>query len=117
MSQEISPELQNKMVQFQQIQQQLQVHAGQRVQFEAKLREIESTLEELANAKDDATVYKSIGMLLVEADDREAVKKELEEHKETLTIRLEGIRKQEKSLQERYQELQKTISSALTASG
>jgi len=30
-------------------------------------------------------VYKSIGVLLVKAGDREALKKELEEHQETLT--------------------------------
>jgi prefoldin beta subunit len=117
MAQEISPELQNQMVQFQQVQQQLQIHAGQRVQYEAKLREIEVTLEELKTAKEDATIFKSIGTLLVEAEDREAIAKELEEHKETLNIRLEGLKKQEKSLQERFQELQKTISEAITRSG
>ena len=117
MAQEISPELQNQMVQFQQIQQQLQIHAGQKVQYEAKLREIDVTLEELKNAKEDATIFKSIGTLLVEADDKGAIAKELEEHKETLSIRLEGLKKQEKSLQDKFQELQKTISSALTTSG
>lgn len=117
MAQEISPELQKQMVQFQQIQQQLQIHAAQRVQYEAKLREIDVTLEELKNAKEGATIFKSIGTLLVEADDRGAIAKELEEHKETLGIRLEGLKKQEKSLQDRFQELQKTISEAITRSG
>jgi prefoldin beta subunit len=117
MAQEISPELQNQMVQFQQVQQQLQIHAGQRVQYEAKLHEIDVTLEELKNAKEGAKIFKSIGTLLVEAEDREAIAKELEEHKETLNIRLEGLKKQEKSLQERFQELQKTISEAITLSG
>lgn len=117
MAEEISPELQNQMVQFQQVQQQLQIHASQRVQYEAKLREIESTIEELENAKDDATIFRSIGTLLIEADDRGAIKKELEEHKETLTIRLEGLKKQEKSLSERFRELQKSIGEAIRQSG
>ncbi|MFQ6128764.1 MAG: prefoldin subunit beta [Thermoplasmata archaeon] len=117
MAQEVPPELQNQMVQFQQIQQQLQIHAGQRVQYEAKLREIENTLEELENAKEDATIFKSIGTLLVEADDRGAIRRELEEHKETLNIRLKSLKKQEKSLTERYRELQKSIGEALRRSG
>ncbi|MFQ6107856.1 MAG: prefoldin subunit beta [Thermoplasmata archaeon] len=117
MAQEIPRELQNQMIQFQQIQQQLQIHAGQRAQYEAKLREIENTLEELANAKEDATIFKSIGTLLIEADDREAIRRELEEHKETMNIRLKGLKKQEKSLTERYQELQKSISEAIRSSG
>ncbi|MFQ5909747.1 MAG: prefoldin subunit beta [Thermoplasmata archaeon] len=117
MAQEIPPELKNQMIQFQQIQQRLQIHAGQRAQYEAKLREIESTLEELANAKEGATIFKSIGTLLIETEDREAIKKELEEHKETMNIRLQSLKKQEKSLTERYQELQKSISEAIRQPG
>jgi len=95
---DISPQLQNQIAQYQQLQNQLQVLGSQRVQLEAKLREIEGTLEELGKIKDDTPVYKSIGMLLVKQDDREALKKELEEHKETLTIRVKSLQKQEKAL-------------------
>src|SRR5947209_18239110 len=80
---EISPQLQNQIAQYQQLQNQLQVLGSQRVQLEAKLREIEGTLEELVKIKDDTPVYKSIGLLLVKQDDREAFEKELEAHKET----------------------------------
>jgi chaperonin cofactor prefoldin len=45
--------------------------------------------------------------------DREALKKELEEQKETLEIRVNTIKKQEKSLGERYEQLQKKLSAAL----
>src|SRR2546426_5095 len=46
-------------------------------------------------------------------DDREALKKELEEHKEPLTTRVKSIKKQEKSLSERYEDLAGKIQSAL----
>lgn len=110
---EISPQLQNQIAQYQQLQNQLQVLGSQRVQLEAKLREIEGTLEELGKIKDDTPVYKSIGMLLVKQDDREGLKKELEEHKETLTIRVKSLQKQEKALTERYEDLATKIQAAL----
>jgi len=110
---DISPQLQNQIAQYQQLQNQLQVLGTQRVQLEAKLREIEGTLEELGKISGETPIYKSIGMLLVRQDDREALKKELEEHKETLTIRVKSIQKQEKALGERYEDLQKKIQAAL----
>jgi prefoldin beta subunit len=113
---EISPQLQNQIAQYQQLQNQLQVLASQRVQMEAKLREIEGTLEELNKLTGDTPVYKSIGMLLIRQDDREALKKELEEHKETLTIRVKSLQKQEKSLSGRYEDLAGKIQAALGTS-
>jgi len=110
---DISPQLQNQIQQYQQLQQQLQVLGTQRLQLEAKLREVDNTLEELGKLPKDSSVYKSIGVLLVKADDREALKKELEEHKETLTIRIKSIQKQEKALGERFEDLQGKIQAAL----
>jgi len=110
---EISPQLQNQIAQYQQLQQQLQLLAQQRLQLEAKLREIEGTLEELGKISGETQVYKSIGMLLVRQDDRESLKKELDDHKETLTVRVKSIQKQEKSLSERYEQLGEKIQQAL----
>ena len=110
---ELSPQLQNQIAQYQQLQQQLQLLAQQRLQLEAKLREIDGTLEELNKLTGDTQVYKSIGMLLVRQDDREGLKKELDDHKETLTVRVKSIQKQEKSLSERYEQLGEKIQSAL----
>ena len=110
---EISPQLQNQIAQYQQLQQQLQLLAQQRLQLEAKLREIDGTLEELGKITGDTQVYKSIGMLLVRQNDRDGLKKELDEHKETLTVRVRSIQKQEKSLSERYEQLGQKIQTAL----
>ena len=110
---EISPQLQNQIAQYQQLQQQLQVLASQRLQMEAKLREVEGTIEELGKISGETPVYKSIGMLLVRQEDRESLKKELEEHQETLTVRVKSLQKQEKSLSERYEQLGEKIQQAL----
>src|SRR3970282_2356743 len=110
---EISPQLQNQIAQYQQLQQQLQVLASQRLQLEAKLREVTSTLEELGKLGPDTPICRSTGSLLVRVEDRKALTKDLEEQKETLGIRVNTIKKQEKSLGERYEDLQAKLSQAL----
>src|SRR5439155_806013 len=87
---DISPQLQNQIAQYQQLQNQLQVLASQRMQLEAKLREVEVILEELNKLTGETPIYKSIGMLLVRHDDREGLKKELEEQKESAQLRHES---------------------------
>jgi len=114
---DISPQLQNQIGQYQNLQQQLQVLGSQRLQLEAKLREIQATLEELGKIAADTPVYKSIGMLLVRQDDRESLKTELDEHQETLTVRVKSLQKQEKSLTEKYETLGEKIQSALGGPG
>ena len=110
---ELPPQVQNQLAQFQQLQQQLQVLATQRLQLEAKLREIENTLQELSKVGADTPVYRSTGSLLIRVQDRDGLKKELEEQKETLGIRVNTIKKQEKSFGERYEQLQQKLSEAL----
>lgn len=110
---ELPPQVQNQLAQFQQLQQQLQVLASQRLQLEAKLREVTSTLEELGKVASETPVYRSTGALLLRVDDRKALRKDLEEQKETLGIRVNTIKKQEKSLGERYEDLQAKLSQAL----
>ncbi len=114
---EIPPQLQNQINQFRQLQQQLQVTTAQRVQMEARLREVELTLEELEKAENDAPIYKSIGSLLVRARGREEVLKELQDQKETLAIRVKTLQKQEKTLADRYERMQQQITQALGGTG
>ena len=110
---ELPPQVQNQLAQFQQLQQQLQVLATQRLQLDAKLREVTATLEELEKVTPETPVYRSTGSLLLRVEDRAALKKELEEQRETLGIRVNTIKKQEKSLGERYEQLQAKLSEAL----
>jgi len=110
---DLSPQIQNQLAQYQQLQQQLQVLASQRLQLDTKVKEIESSLQELEKAGPDTNVYKSVGTLLIRADNREEIKKELEDFKETISIRVKAIQKQEKSLNERFEQLQQKLTEAL----
>jgi prefoldin beta subunit len=114
---ELPPQVQNQLAQYQQLQQQLQVLGTQRIQLEGKLREVTSTLEELGKVSAESPVYRSTGSLLMRVGDREALRKELEEQKETLEIRVNTIKKQEKSLGDRYEKLQQKLSAALDSGG
>lgn len=71
------------------------------------------TLEEIANIKEGAAIYRTIGSILVKAESKESVEKELKEQKEVLEIRLKTLKKQEGQLKEKYLSLQKEISKAL----
>lgn len=107
----ISPQLQNQIAQLQQLQQQLQAVAGQRIQMEAQGREMGRTLEELA--KSTGGVYRNVGSLMVKVDDKDALRKEIEEAAETMEVRVKSIERQEKALREKYEALQTSVNKAM----
>ena len=117
METELSPQLQNQLAQFQQLQQQLQLISSQRVQLEMRRREIEMTLEELKGTDKDTAVYKSIGSLLIEVKDKETLQKQLEEERETVDVRIKALERQEKGLAEKYQKMQDQLTKALSGTG
>ena len=107
----MSPQLQNQITQYQQVQQQLQATATQKVQMQSQQKEMQRSLEELNKSTGD--VYKTAGALLIKVDDKEAVKADLEESLETLGIRIKSLERQEQSLRERYEVLQDAINRAM----
>ncbi len=109
----ISPQLQNQIAQFQQLQQQMQSVLAQKYQMEAQLKEVERTLEQLEKTAEDATIYRNVGSLLIKAESKTPIIDELEDSVETLGIRIKAIDRQEKQMQERYQSLQQSLSTAL----
>jgi len=111
MVERISPQVQEQIAQYQNMQQQIQVTTSQKMQIMAKFKEIEMGLQELEKAK-DKKIYKSIGMLLVEVDDFDALKKELEELKESYDLRIKTLERQEKRLTEKFQVLHEQLSKA-----
>lgn len=107
----ISPQLQNQITQFQQVQQQLQAVTAQKMQYDAQKRELSRTLEDL-NASTGA-VYKSTGSLLIKVEDKDSLKAELEESVEMMEVRIGSLERQENSLKERFTVLQETINAAM----
>ncbi len=111
---EMPPQLRHQLAQFRQVQQQAQALATQKQQLQLTLRETERALEELGKLEAGATVYKSVGGILVKAD-REATQKKLSERKETLDLRIKTVERQEERVINRLREIRDKLQEMLKA--
>ncbi len=116
MSAELPPQIQNQIAQLQQLQQQAQALALQRSQLELALNEAEQTLAELDKLDDNAVIFKTVGTILVKSN-REDVKIDLSEKKETYSVRLKSLERQEERVQTRFKQLQEQLKKALGGGG
>jgi prefoldin beta subunit len=109
---ELPPQLRHQIAQFQQAQQQAQALTVQKQQLELALHETGRALEEMDKLEPSATVYKSVGGILIKAG-RDEVKKELTERKETLDLRVKTVERQEGRVIERLREMRDKLQEAL----
>ncbi len=116
MSAELPPQIQNQIAQLQQLQQQAQALAVQRSQLELALNEADQTLAELDKLEDTAVVFKTVGTILVKSN-RDDVKTDLSEKKETYSVRLKSLERQEERVQTRFKQLQEQLQKALGGGG
>ena len=115
MSQDISrlpPQIQQRLLRLQQLQQSLQGVMSQKQQLEMQLTEVEQAVSELEKLNETAVVYKSIGALLVKAE-KGKVSTELTERKELLKMRVDVLAKQEERLRTQVKELQEKLQQEL----
>jgi len=108
LSEEISklpPQVQERLLRLQQLQQTVQSVLAQKQQVEIELTEIEQALNELQKMTDDAVIYQAIGTLLVRAE-KTKVTSDLGERKELLGTRATVLGKQEERLRSQLKDLQ-----------
>ena len=108
MSDEISklpPQVQERLLRLQQLQQTLQSVLAQKQQVEMEKTEVEQTMAELQKTADDAVVYKAAGSLLIKAE-KAKVTQELVERKELLNTRSTVLARQEERLRSQVKEAQ-----------
>ena len=108
MSDDISrlpPQVQERLLRLQQLQQTLQSVMGQKQQVEMEQTEIEQTVTELQKTADDAVIYKAIGSLLVKAE-KATITAELAERKELLNTRSTVLARQEERLRSQAKDVQ-----------
>jgi len=104
---EISAETQEKLVQLQNLQRQLQMIAGQRQQFEFSKMSSEQAVKELGTAT--GQVFKAIGPILIETK-KDVMKTELEDSLKKIGERIEVLKKQEERLVGKGKELETEVS-------
>ena len=115
MSDELSklpPQVQERLLRLQQLQQTLQSVLGQKQQVDLELVEIEQALSELQKLADDAVIYKGIGSLMVKSEKAKVVA-ELNERKELLNTRATVLGKQEERYRTQLKELQTKLQQEL----
>ncbi len=108
MSDELSklpPNVQERLLRLQQLQQTLQSILAQKQQVDMEKSEVDQTIAELQKTADDAVIYKSIGSLLVKAE-KPKVNEELVERKELLDTRSTVLARQEERIRSQIKESQ-----------
>jgi prefoldin beta subunit len=101
----LPPQVQERLLRLQQLQQTLQSVMAQKQQVDAEQTEVEQTLTELQKTPGGAVIYKAIGSLLVKAE-KPKVTEELVERKELLTTRTTVLARQEERLRSQVKEVQ-----------
>ena len=101
---EVSEEAKNLVNQFQAYQQQLQSILIQKESLKLQMTEIDRALSEL-NSTDQKSAYKITGQVMI-SKPVEELKKELEESKENIELRVKSLEKTENRINDKLKELQ-----------
>jgi len=104
----ITPELQQALIRYQQIQNQLGQVITEKNFIVSELTEINRALEVLNSIDPEGVVYKNVGHVMVKVKRDDAIK-ELSDRKELLELRLKSVEKQEQLLRNQLSEVQSRI--------
>ncbi len=96
----------NKIQEMQFLEQNFQNLILQKQAFQMELSETISALKEVEKAGDE--IFKIIGQLMIKTD-KSKTKKELEDKKKVLGLRVKAIEKQESSLKEQLEKLREEV--------
>jgi prefoldin beta subunit len=116
LSDEISklpPNVQERLLRLQQLQQTLQTILAQKQQVEMEKTEVDQTIAELQKTTDDAIIYKAIGSLLVKSE-KSKVNEELVERKSLLDTRSTVMARQEERIRSQVKEAQTKLQEDLS---
>ena len=112
MSKGISPQLEEKIKQYQNIQQEMAVTQQQIQQLKIDQIEIDKALKEIDEMPDDEICYRSIGRLMVKSSIKDT-KAKLKDQKELSETRIKLSEKSYDKLKTKFDELEETIKTAL----
>lgn len=96
---------QEQLQRLQMLDQTVQQLVAQKQQFQSQLYELESALKEISTAPQ---AFKILGPVMIAAD-KETLKKELEQKKELVELRIKTFEKQETQMREKLKQLQEDV--------
>lgn len=108
------PELEKSLMEYDNLEKQLQVIVLQKHQLQLQLNEIGLAEEELKKSKGE--IYKSLGVVMVKSN-KEDADKDLRERKELVNMRLGTMAKQEEKLRSSVMTLQKKLQDKMKGYG
>ena len=106
--------LEELLMQLQMQNQHLQTIMLQRQKMTVQGREIDSALESIEKSTND--IFKSVGPILVKTT-KDAIKKELNEEKEEIELRMAALDRQEKKVKEKVKEMQEKFQAMMPQEG
>jgi prefoldin beta subunit len=101
----LPPQVQERLVKMQRLQQTLQSILAQKQQVNVESSETEQALSELQKMTDEAVVYKAMGTILVKTE-RTRIISELTERKDLLSTRVTVLQKQEERLRNQLKDIE-----------
>jgi prefoldin beta subunit len=111
-TEQVPPEVQQMLVRYQQIQNQLGQVITEKNVITSELSEVNRALEVLNSLDPAGVVFKNVGHVMVKVQRDDAIK-ELNDKKEILELRLKSIERQEQLLRSQLNELQSKINEYL----
>ena len=108
---EIDEETSKKIQELQIIEQNIQASLVQKQTLQLEHNEVKNALEELEKSGDE--VYKVVGGIMIKSD-KNSLKKDLEEKKKIIDLKLNSIEKQEKLVDQKAGELRKEINESVS---
>ncbi len=112
-TEKLPPEIQQALVRYQQLQNQLGQVITEKNLIISELSEINRALEALNSIEPDGVVFKNVGHVMVKVKRDDAIK-ELNDRKEILELRLKSIEKQEQLLRGQLSEVQNKVNEYLS---
>jgi len=109
----LPPNVQERLLRLQQLQQTLQSILAQKQQVEMEKTEVDQTIAELQKTADDVIVYKAIGSLLVKAE-KAKINEDLIERKSLLDTRSTVMARQEERIRSQVKEAQTKLQEDLS---
>lgn len=113
MTEQISKQTEQKLMQLQLLEQSVQNVLLQKQQFSAQLLEMENALKEVQHVEN---AYKIVGNIMVLTKQNDLVE-DLNQKKELVTLRIQSLEKQEKKIREKAQSLQEEVVQKLKTEG
>ncbi len=108
MAQRLPPELENKLVRYQNIQAQYNRLVQERVVAETELSEVRKVIELLEEVGESSQVYRLEANILI-ASDKNKILQELKDRQEVLELRVQKLKKQEEELRKQIDKLANEI--------